>query len=528
MDEQTAEEAAFQLIKQKLCSAPILALPEGNEDFIAYCDASIKGTLFFLQHSLGRVLTNAKRKSAVVFALKIWRHYLYGTKCTVFTDHKSLQHILDQKELNMRQRRWLELLSDYDCEIRYHPGKANVVIEARKPENLKSEDVGVFDVFKSQGRTPKAIWLTGTTSDTPMEMGEYHHGLCHQAPKNAKWKRHHMEKQAAHDRQKSLEMGRTFWENGEVEPDRYIDLQGWLAKVGYVAYRLELPLTREIKKAIAHEVVIPISRFDGTQERDPEFTWETRRSVPGKVSSPLHINHTPLEDCCYILNLGTRLPNGWRHVTFLILRDNPFKDWCEKLCFRQRFASVKHPQANGLVERANRSLGEGIKARLDERSKDWIEEAPHVLWAYLTMIKSSNEDTLFSLTYRTEAVISAKIGMPTLRTTEIDLVQNDEALEINLDLLEERREQAASKAKMEKYYNSKVRNTSFKPGDLVYWNNDASHARDSEKLGPEWEGPYEVTEALGKGAYKLKDRDGKLLPQTWNVRNLKKCYVHEM
>ncbi|GJY94513.1 putative reverse transcriptase domain-containing protein [Tanacetum coccineum] len=67
---------------------------------------------------------------AVVFALKIWRHYLYGTKYTVFTDHKSLQHILDQKELNMRQRRWLELLADYDCEIRYHPGKANVVADA--------------------------------------------------------------------------------------------------------------------------------------------------------------------------------------------------------------------------------------------------------------------------------------------------------------------------------------------------------------------------------------------------------------
>ncbi|GKC38412.1 retrotransposon protein, putative, ty3-gypsy subclass [Tanacetum coccineum] len=67
---------------------------------------------------------------AVVFALKIWRHYLYGTKCMVFTDHKSLQHILNQKELNMRQRRWLELLNDYDCENRYHPGKANVVVDA--------------------------------------------------------------------------------------------------------------------------------------------------------------------------------------------------------------------------------------------------------------------------------------------------------------------------------------------------------------------------------------------------------------
>nr|GEV76868.1 reverse transcriptase domain-containing protein [Tanacetum cinerariifolium] len=104
------EENAFQLIKQKLCSVLILALPEGSEDFVVYCNASHKGL------ELG----------SIVFALKIWRHYLYGTKCMVFTDHKSLQHILDQKELNMRQRRWLELLSDYDCDIRYHPRKANV------------------------------------------------------------------------------------------------------------------------------------------------------------------------------------------------------------------------------------------------------------------------------------------------------------------------------------------------------------------------------------------------------------------
>ncbi|GKC13787.1 putative reverse transcriptase domain-containing protein [Tanacetum coccineum] len=77
-----------------------------------------------------RYTTHDLELGVVVFALKMWRHYLYGTNCVVFTDHKSLQHILDQKELNMRQRRWLELLSDYDCEIRYHPGKANVVADA--------------------------------------------------------------------------------------------------------------------------------------------------------------------------------------------------------------------------------------------------------------------------------------------------------------------------------------------------------------------------------------------------------------
>nr|GFC31514.1 putative reverse transcriptase domain-containing protein [Tanacetum cinerariifolium] len=75
-------------------------------------------------------MTHDLELGAVVFALKIWRHYLYGTKCTVFTDHKSLQPVLDQKELNMRQRRWLELLSDYDCDIHYQPGKAKVVADA--------------------------------------------------------------------------------------------------------------------------------------------------------------------------------------------------------------------------------------------------------------------------------------------------------------------------------------------------------------------------------------------------------------
>nr|GEU72701.1 reverse transcriptase domain-containing protein [Tanacetum cinerariifolium] len=200
-----------------------------------------------------------------------------------------------------------------------------------------------------------------------------------------------------------------------------------------------------------------------------------------------------------------------------LFRDNPFKDWCEKLCIRQHFASVKHPQVNGLVERANRSLGEGIKARLDARNKNWIEEISHVLWAHRTIIKSSNDDTPFSLTYGTEVIIPAKIGMPTLRTARVDMVQNYEALEINLDLLEERREEAAireakSKAKMEKYYNSKVYGTSFRPGDFVYHRNDAIHAEEVGKPGPKWEGPYEVTEALGKGAYKLRDRDGKQLP----------------
>ncbi|GJZ15437.1 putative reverse transcriptase domain-containing protein, partial [Tanacetum coccineum] len=146
------QEAAFQTLKQKLCSAQILALPEGSEDFVSYCDASIKGLCTVLMQR-DKVIAYASRQvkiheksymthdlelGAVVFALKIWRHYLYRTRCTMFTNHKSLQHILNQKELNMRQRRCLEFLSDYDCKIRYHPGKANVVADAlSRKEQIK-------------------------------------------------------------------------------------------------------------------------------------------------------------------------------------------------------------------------------------------------------------------------------------------------------------------------------------------------------------------------------------------------------
>nr|GEV36573.1 reverse transcriptase domain-containing protein [Tanacetum cinerariifolium] len=131
-------------------------------------------------------------------------------------------------------------------------------------------------------------------------------------------------------------------------------------------------------------------------------------------------------------------------------------------------ATITGGQSNGLVERANRSLGEGIKSRLREGNKNWVEELPHVLWAHRTMIKSSHGDTPFSLTYGTEAVIPTEIGMPTYRTAAIDVVNNDEELRLNLDLLEERRERAAvceakAKSKMMKYYNARVRGVAFKP-----------------------------------------------------------------
>ncbi|WVZ76401.1 hypothetical protein U9M48_024378 [Paspalum notatum var. saurae] len=136
-------EEAFQPLKKLLTSAPVLAQPDVTKPFDVYCDASGNGLGCVLMQQ-GRVIAYASRQlrkheanypthdlelAAVVHALKIWRHYLLGNTCHIYTDYKSLKYILTQPELNMRQRRWLELIKDYDLEIHYHPGKANVVVD---------------------------------------------------------------------------------------------------------------------------------------------------------------------------------------------------------------------------------------------------------------------------------------------------------------------------------------------------------------------------------------------------------------
>ncbi|GKD09850.1 putative reverse transcriptase domain-containing protein, partial [Tanacetum coccineum] len=142
VDYYQRRRGSFQTLKQKICSAPILALPEGTEDFMVHKEN-------YTTHDL--------ELGAIVFALRLWRHYLYGTKCVVFTDHKSLHYILNQKELNMRQRRWIELLSDYDCEIHYHPGKANVVVDAlSRKERIKPLRVRAL-VMTVHNNLPKRI-----------------------------------------------------------------------------------------------------------------------------------------------------------------------------------------------------------------------------------------------------------------------------------------------------------------------------------------------------------------------------------
>ncbi|KAL0285254.1 UNVERIFIED_CONTAM: hypothetical protein Sangu_2787200 [Sesamum angustifolium] len=135
---------SFEELKKRLISAPILALSFGDGGYVLYTDASRQGLgCVLMQH--GKVIAYASRMlrphemnypthdlelAAIAHALKIWSHYLHGETFQIFTEHKSLKYIPTQKELNLRQRRWIELLKDYDCTIYYHPGKANIMADA--------------------------------------------------------------------------------------------------------------------------------------------------------------------------------------------------------------------------------------------------------------------------------------------------------------------------------------------------------------------------------------------------------------
>ncbi|KAL8092355.1 hypothetical protein AgCh_034590 [Apium graveolens] len=155
-------EESFQELKKRLVTAPVLALPDETGNFMIYSDVSLKGLgCVLMQHDKVIAYVSKKLKpheqkypvhdlelAAIVFALKLWRHYLYGEKCDIYTDHKSLKYIFTQKDLNMRQRRWLELIKDYDCSINYHPGKANMVVDALS----RKERLNKIKVFEGLAR----------------------------------------------------------------------------------------------------------------------------------------------------------------------------------------------------------------------------------------------------------------------------------------------------------------------------------------------------------------------------------------
>ena len=210
--------------------------------------------------------------------------------------------------------------------------------------------------------------------------------------------------------------------------------------------------------------------------------------------------------------------------------NDSFRDYCSQLGIRNHYSSPAHPQANRQVEVTNQSLLKIIKTRLQEAKGIWPEELPSILWAYRTMIRLPTGETLFRLTYGSEAVIPAKIGLTSYRVHNHDKSKNDEAMRLQLDLVNEVRETAEQRLAryqdhMAKHYNSRVRHRDFQVRDLVL-RKVMGTARDCTqgKLSPNWEGPYRVTSWQRKGTYHLETLDGQKLPHPWYTEHLRKYY----
>ncbi|XP_057734220.1 uncharacterized protein LOC130949553 [Arachis stenosperma] len=205
--------------------------------------------------------------------------------------------------------------------------------------------------------------------------------------------------------------------------------------------------------------------------------------------------------------------------------DKKFTEFLNGLGIRQRFSSVEHPRTNGQVESANKVILSGLKKRLDNKKGAWADELAAVLWSYRTTAQSSTKETPFRLTYGVDVVIPVEIGEPSPRL----LLKGVEET-VEKDLIDEAREMAhltetALKQRVALRYNAKVLKREFEPNDLVLRRNDIGLPTPGEgKLAANWEGPYRIKKAMGKGAFKLERLDGKEVPRTWNADNLRRFY----
>ena len=207
-----------------------------------------------------------------------------------------------------------------------------------------------------------------------------------------------------------------------------------------------------------------------------------------------------------------------------------FRDFCAELGIKNYYSSPAHPQSNGQAEVTIRTLKAALKTKLEDLKGNWVEYLPEVLWAYRTTQKSATRETPFALAFGTEAVAPVEVGIRSPRVELASEEQNDEALRLNLELLDERREQVQQRTeeyqrKTARYYNKRVKPRSYVPGDLVLKKLLPARKNPAHgKLGPNWEGPYIISRVVRPGNYELQTEERKVLRHTWNAEHLKRFY----
>ncbi|GJT56008.1 putative reverse transcriptase domain-containing protein [Tanacetum coccineum] len=528
-----------------------------SKDFITYCDASIKGLgVVLMQQDQVIAYASCQLKiheknyttydlelGAVVFALKIWRHYLYGTKCTMFTDQKCLQHILNQKELNMRQRRWLELLSDYDCDIRYHPGKANVVgdalsqkeqdqplrvralvmtigldllkqilnaqTEAQKPKNIKSEDVrGMliensmdlkkFRTEKLKPRVDGTLCLNGR-SWLPC-YGDLRTVIMHES---------HKSKYYIHPGSEKMyqDIKKLYW-----WPNMKADIATYVSKC----------LTCDKVKA-KHQ------RPSGllVQPEIPQWKWD---NITMDFVMKLPKSSQGYETIWVIVDRLTK------SVIFVPMKETDPMEKLARMYLKERslqkalgtsldISTAYHPQTDGQSERTIQTLKDMLRACVIDFGNGWVKHLPLVEFSYNNSYHASIKAAPF------EALYSRKCRSPVCwpEVGQVQLTGPEIVQETTKKIIQIKQRIQAARDRQKSYADLKRKPMEFQVGDKVMlkvspWKGVIRFGKRG-KLNPKYVGPFKVLKKVRAVAYKLElPQDLSRVHNTFHVSNLKKCY----
>ncbi|GJU08711.1 putative reverse transcriptase domain-containing protein [Tanacetum coccineum] len=534
------------------CCAPILALPEGSEDFIAYCDASKKG--------LGAVSVRSQDLE----------HYLYGTKCTVFTDRKSLQHILNQKELNMRQRHWLELLSDYDCEIRYHPGKANVVADAlsrkerdqplrvralvmtigldlpkqiliaqtkaRKPENIKKEDVG--GMLVENAKNPEAIRTEKLEprADGTLCLNGRSWLPCYDDLRTVIMHESHKSKYSIHPGSDKMyqDMEKLYW-----WPNMKADIATYVSKCLTCA---KVKAKHQRPSGLLVQPNIPEWKWDNITM---DFVTKLPKSSQGYDTIWVIVDRltksaifTPMRETdpmdklarIYLKEIVTRhgIP-----VSIICDRDprfasNFWRSLQNALGTNLDMSTAYYPQIDGQSERTIQTLEDMLRACAIDFGKGWVNQFPLVEFSYNKSYHASIKAAPFEALYgRTchSPVCWTEVGEAQILGPELIQETTEKIVQI-------KQRMQAARYRQKSYVDLKRKPMEFQVGDKVMlkvspWKGVVRFGKRG-KLNPRYVGPFKVLEKVGEVAYKLElpEELGRV-HNPFHVSNLKKCHADE-
>ncbi|KAK1414363.1 hypothetical protein QVD17_16561 [Tagetes erecta] len=576
-------EKSFEELKKRLVSAPVLTLPSGTGGYQIYSDASKKGLgCVLMQH--GKVIAYASRQlkpyevnypthdlelAAVVFALKIWRHYLYGETCDIFTDHKSLKYIFTQKELNMRQRRWLELLKDYDANIQYHPGKANVVADALSRKNvgvvscLQIDPQIIFDldrmgigiqVGKSDGYLARMQIEPNLISKIKeaqkydgelwaivqnLEVGKQsefridEHGviwcgkrLCvpdDSALRDSLLSEAHSSPFSIHPGSTKMyrDLRQNFWWNGMKE-----DVARYVSKCLTCQ---QVKIEHQRASGLLQPLSIPVWKWD---EISMDFVTGLPKTfkkndaiwvVVDRLSKSAHF--LPIQQGYSVSKLSEVFLQEIIRLhgtpsSIVSDRDPRFtsrfwKGFQAAWGTRLNFSTAFHPQTDGQSERTIQTLEDMLRACALEWTGNWDEYLCLVEFAYNNSWQASIGMAPFELLYGRKCrapICWEEVGEKIIEGPELVQITNEKVA-----IAREKLKEAQSRQKS--YADQHRRELEFKVGDHVFLK--VSPCRGVRrfgikgKLSPRYIGPFEILERVGEVSYRLA-----LPPQLSHVHNV--------